>query len=481
MKHRYFQKIRYAFLIALLLHNCLYYADAQQQKIKRIACIGNSITYGLGIDGRETNSYPAQLQSLLGKDYEVMNFGVSATTLLTNGNKPYIKTPEYQKALESRPDIVFIKLGTNDSKQVNRPFLKEFGKNYIDFINTFGQLPSHPRIVLLNPVPSYGTDSLQIWDPVIRNEIIPRIQKVAYDNKCEVINLYALLSGKPQLFPDKIHPIAAGATIIAKRLAELINQKRDTVFSIIPLIKDVIRTSSFYGYPCVDFKFNGRDCKVVAPKWSAEKHPWVWRARFWGHEPQTDIAMLERGYHVVYCDVAELYGNRQAIGYWNTFYAFLHQAGLSAKVALEGMSRGGVYIYNWAAVNPEKVACIYADNPVLDLKSWPGGKGIGPGSKEDWEKFKADYGFTSEEAAMHFKGSPIDQVEAIVKGNYPMLHVCSDADEAVPMEENTIPFERKVKALNGNITVIHKPGFKHHPHSLPDPTPIVDFFLSATR
>ncbi len=177
--------------------------------------------------------------------------------------------------------------------------------------------------------------------------------------------------------------------------------------------------------------------------------------------------------------MAELFGNADAIHYWDDFYALLRKAGLAKKAALEGMSRGGVYIYNWAAANPHKVACIYADNPVLDLKSWPGGKGKGPGGKEDWEIFKKDYGFDSDSAAMGFAGSPIDRVAAIVKGGYPMLHVCGDADEVVPMEENTTLFEKKVKALGGNITVIHKKGFGHHPHSLPDPTPIVDFILKS--
>jgi lysophospholipase L1-like esterase len=451
----------------------------QQPAITRIACIGNSITYGHGIAGRDSNSYPAQLQRMLGKSYEVMNFGVSGTTLLRDGNLPYIKTTAYQQALESRPDIVLIKLGTNDSKLVNRGLLDQFEKDYADFISSFRRLPSHPRVVLLVPVPSFMTDTSQIWDAVLRNKIIPLVQQVAYDNHCEVINLYPLLVAQPALLPDKIHPNAAGATVIAKRLYDLQQQQWDTAYAILPAIKDSVRMHSFYGYRCVEFTFNGRDCKIVMPKWSAQGHPWVWRARFWGHEPQTDIAMLERGFHIVYCDVAELYGNRQAIGYWNAFYKLVHHAGLSSRVALEGMSRGGVYIYNWAASNRKKVACVYADNPVLDLKSWPGGKGSGPGSRDDWEKFKTDYGFTSEEAAMKFKGSPIDKVRKIVKGRYPMLHVCGDADETVPIEENTLPFEQKVKALHGNITVIHKPGFRHHPHSLPDPTPIVYFFLNA--
>jgi hypothetical protein len=98
-------------------------------------------------------------------------------------------------------------------------------------------------------------------------------------------------------------------------------------------------------------------------------------------------------------------------------------------------------------------------------------------NKSEWEVFKKDYGFTDDNAALKFKGSPLYKVKAIVKGKYPMLHLLADADTDVPPAENTLPFEKKVRALHGNITVMHKPGFAHHPHSFPDPTPIVDFIL----
>jgi pimeloyl-ACP methyl ester carboxylesterase len=207
----------------------------------------------------------------------------------------------------------------------------------------------------------------------------------------------------------------------------------------------------------------------VRPKWSAKGHPWIWRARFWGHEPQNDIALLERGFHLVYCDVAELLGNDQAISYWNDFYNALHKAGLGKKAVLEGMSRGGIYVYNWAAANPGKVACTYVDNALLDLKYWP-----------DSTILKQDYHLTSLNQLDALKASPIDKVEQIVRGHYPMLHLSADEDEAVDPSKNTLLFEQKVKALGGSITVIHKPGFKHHPHSLPNPAPIVDFILKAT-
>lgn len=464
-------------IFLILTMACILQASAQTAKIK-IACIGNSITYGYGVADREHNVYPAQLQTMLGANYEVTNYGVSGTTLLKKGNLPYWKTNQYQQALSSNPDIVTIKLGTNDSKLINRPYLNEFVDDYKDFIKSFTQLPSHPRVILLLPVPSFYPDTNQIWEPVIENRIIPAIQQAAFDLGIEVINLHAIVD-KPEYFSDKIHPNKDGQTIIANRLYELLQQKRDTGYQIFTKIDIPKKISSFYGYQCADFTFNGRNCKIVEPKWSAPDHPWVWRARFWGHEPQADIALLEHGFHIVYCDVAELFGNKEAVTLWNNYYALLKKAGLSNKAALEGMSRGGVYIYNWAAENPKKVACIYADNPVLDLKSWPGGKGKGPGSKADWEIFKKDYGYTTEEETAGFSNSPINKIRQIVKGKYPMLHVLGDADEVVPTDENTLPFEQEVKAMGGDITIIHKPGFHHHPHSLPNPTPIVDFILKA--
>ncbi|WP_121195539.1 GDSL-type esterase/lipase family protein [Mucilaginibacter gracilis] len=461
-------------LILLLTATC-----AWSQTIK-VACIGNSITAGAGITHPELNSYPAQLQALLGNGYQVTNYGVSGTTLLKKGNNPYWINSRYKEALESKPDIVFIKLGTNDSKAVNRPFLGSFKNDYNELIRSFAQLSSRPRIVLLLPLPSFKTDSNSIYDPVIKTRIIPLIQQVAYQDSLEVIDMHSLFINKPELLPDGIHPQREGASLIASRLYQLIRQKRDTIFNISANLPNPEKVSSFYGYVCADFSFNGRNCKVVKPKWAAAGHPWVWRARFWGHEPQADIALLEHGFHIVYCDVAELYGNKEAVNLWDKYYDLMRKAGLAKKVVLEGMSRGGVYLYNWAAENPKKVACVYADNPVLDLKSWPGGKGKGPGSKADWLKVQTDYNLKTPEGEAAFANSPINKVKQIVKGHYPMLHLLADADEVVPPEENTIPFEQRIRELGGNIVVYHKPGFKHHPHSLPNPSMIVDFILKNT-
>jgi lysophospholipase L1-like esterase/pimeloyl-ACP methyl ester carboxylesterase len=445
----------------------------------RLACVGNSITWGHGLRHPGVEAYPAQLQRRLGYDYEVLNFGVSGRTVM-NTEAAYMTTPAYQQALEANPDIVTIKLGTNDSRS---PFKFKVADNFLadynKLVQSFRELPARPRIILLLPVASYLTDTARQTDQVIAREIIPRIRRLAYEQKLEVLDLHALTLERQAWFPDGLHPNAEGEALIANRLAEYLSSKTEAGFDLFPKIGEPYQVSNFHGYDCATFQFKGREAKIVKPRRVAQGRPWVWRARFFGHEPQTDIALLERGFHIVYCDAAELFGNPQAVNLWNHFYDLLQQAGLSPKAVLEAMSRGGVYAYNWAAQNPARVAAVYADAPVLDLRSWPGGKGHGTGSMADWEAFKKAYGFTSEQETLSFRGNPLDRVAALVKGKYPMLHVVGDADEVVPVAENTALFEQKVKALGGDIRVIHKPGVGHHPHSLANPQPIVDFIMQA--
>lgn len=159
-----------------------------------------------------------------------------------------------------------------------------------------------------------------------------------------------------------------------------------------------------------------------------------------------------------------------------------HGAGLAKRVALEGMSRGGLIVYNWAAANPSKVACIYADAPVMDIKSWPMGEGEYTGSEVDIEQMLKAYGFASRAEALAWHGNPIDHAATIAKARIPLLHVVGDADVVVPVAENSAILEERLEALNyTKFQMIHKPGVGHHPHSLKDPTQIVNFILNATK
>ena len=241
------------------------------------------------------------------------------------------------------------------------------------------------------------------------------------------------------------------------------------------------KESQWKGYALNQFNLEGVGCKVVRPKKAAPGKPWIWRARFWGHEPQTDIALLEKGWHVVYCEVGNLFGAPKAVARWDAFYAYLvKEHGFAKKAALEGMSRGGLIIYNWAKANPEKVSCIYGDAPVCDFKSWPGGKGKGKGSAGTWKNCLKAYGLTETEA-MDFKGNPIDGLEVLAKAKVPLFHVIGEADTIVPVAENSDVIEKRYEKLGGSIEVIRKPGIGHHPHSLKDPKPIVDFVLRSSK
>ncbi len=240
------------------------------------------------------------------------------------------------------------------------------------------------------------------------------------------------------------------------------------------------KTSNWKGFERRDFIHEGLKCIVVVPKSEAKGKPWVWRARFFGHQPQADIALLKLGFHICYCEVGGLFGNEEAVQRWNRFHALLtKEHGFSSKPALEGMSRGGLIIYNWAAANPGKVACIYGDAPVCDIRSWPGGKGKGKGGGGAWAGALKAHGITEEES-VEAPVSPIHKLAPIAKAKIPLLHVVGAADTVVPVEENSAVIVEGYRKLGGEIKVISKPGVGHHPHALKDPGPIVDFIRQHT-
>lgn len=233
--------------------------------------------------------------------------------------------------------------------------------------------------------------------------------------------------------------------------------------------------SLFHGFTQFDFELNGRGCRVVVPKNKADGSPWLFRAQFWGHEPQVDIALLERGFHLAYAVVGNSFGSPTALEHWDDLYNYLRfEHLLSDRVVIEGMSRGGLISFRWASRHPDKVACIYVDNPVCDFKSWPAGRGKGVGSPKDWELLLECYGLNEDEA-LSYRENPIDVLDPIAKAKIPLFFVVGTSDEVVPVPENTDIVEKKYRSMGGQVTVIRKEGLGHHPHCLEDPSPIVEF------
>lgn len=191
----------------------------------RVACIGNSITDGFGIDMAEQQGYPAQLQRLLGSGYYVRNFGVSSRTLLNKGDRPYQNERAWRDALAFKPDIVLIKLGTNDSKPENWQYGKDFAADLQQMVDALKAGENHPRIVLCTPIPAFKP-TWNINDSVIVNGITPIINKVAKKNKLQVVDLHTCFAGEgDKMLADGIHPDAKGARRLAEIIAEALRKK----------------------------------------------------------------------------------------------------------------------------------------------------------------------------------------------------------------------------------------------------------------
>ena len=166
----------------------------------------------------------------------------------------------------------------------------------------------------------------------------------------------------------------------------------------------------------------GKSVVVVAPDKPAEGFPWVWHGEFFGHKPNPDIALLKKGYHIVYMKVQNLLGAPVAVMYWDGLYAELtSKYGFAPKVDLVGLSRGGFYCRNCAIANPSRVSCIYNDAAVCDFKSWPGGKGNGKGSASEWKRVLQVYEFKTEGEALEYEGNPVDNLRPLVKAGVPSV------------------------------------------------------------
>jgi len=181
----------------------------------RVACVGDSITYGASIKDRENNNYPTVLGRSLGEGFEVRNFGVSGATLLKKGDFSYWDRPEFEAAKQFNPHVVVIKLGTNDTKPQNWKHADDYTPDYEAMIDQFFALPAKPKIWLCSPAPVYQT-RWGINEKTVVEDVIPRVRALAKLKGLPVIDLYSALSGNPEMFPDKIHPNAVGAKVMAK-------------------------------------------------------------------------------------------------------------------------------------------------------------------------------------------------------------------------------------------------------------------------
>ncbi|MBC5614525.1 alpha/beta fold hydrolase [Bacteroides hominis] len=443
---------------------------AAQKKVIKIACIGNSITYGVGTRNPAKDSYPAVLGQMLGDGYEVRNFGVSARTMLMKGDNPYMKEERYRQALDYNPDIVTIKLGTNDTKPQNWRYKSDFKKDMETMIRTLRALPSKPEIYLCYPIPAYAVQ-WGINDSIIVHGVMPVINRLAAKYGLKVIDLHTPLTGMKECFADNVHPNEKAAVRIAQAIYRQLTGEEPPahVSQPFPGLK-----GKWKGFDQYTFAYQDREAIVVCPKHAATGNPWIWRPAFFGAFASVDEELLRRGFHVAYYDLTHLYGSPRARKSGTDFYwNMVRMYGLSPKVTLEGFSRGGLFAYNWAADHPDKVACIYVDAPVCNVFSWPGRS---PENAGLWKGLLEEWGLADDQMNS-FSGNPIDRLKPLADAGIPVICVCGDSDKVVPFSENSAIVRQRYTAMGAPFELILKPGVDHHPHSLSDPAPVVDFII----
>ncbi len=453
----------------------------------KVAIIGDSISFGSGAEQRELNRYSTRLGHLLGDTHEVKPFAASSLCLLRKADRPFIKTLHFQKALAFKPDIAVITLGTNDTCQnAKRNNWQHHADLQADALFLVTELrKANPNIVvhLCSPPPMFphqkGLKPGRKADLLERSKHLPVIHKAyaaaaATDDKLHFHDLSrALTAGRTT---DGVHPDTFGHEQLAHHYHELLAQPTGTRADF----SGTSRSKAVWnGFERHDFQLSETKAKaiLVIPHTAAKGEPWIWRTRFWGHQPALDLALLDRGYHLAYVDVGNLYGCEAAMKRGEELHQYLTtQFKLSQKPILEGMSRGGLFIFNFAAKHPDKVTAIYGDNPVCNFNSWPGGMN-GKLSKGDYARCLAAYGITAEQAKTHPQiTSPAfaEKLEGI-----PVALVIGTADEVVPPSENAELVAANLAMLNSPLKVWRKPGLGHHPHGLSPVAPLLRFLLRA--
>ncbi len=233
--------------------------------------------------------------------------------------------------------------------------------------------------------------------------------------------------------------------------------------------------SQWNGYARQNFTLAGHPCFVTEPKVAAPGRPWVWRTSFPDFHAEVDLELLRHGWHVGFIDCVDMLGCDAALDLMDRFYAEVTGSRkLAAKPALEGVSRGGLHAYRYAARHPERIACLYADTPVMDFKSWPRKS---PGAAKEWAQAQQFYGFKTEREALAFTGNPVDLMPQIAAAKIPLRHVISLSDTVVPPEENTLEARRRLRKLGGDMDVVTVA--QGTPESNGHHFPLPEAFLSA--
>ncbi len=237
--------------------------------------------------------------------------------------------------------------------------------------------------------------------------------------------------------------------------------------------------SDWKGFTKQSFELEGRGCFVVEPGISAPGRPWVWRTSFPDYHPEIDLELLHNGFHVGFINCVDMLGADPALDLMDIFYDHVRtEWQLAERPALEAVSRGGLHAYRYAARHHDRIAALYADVPVMDLKSWPVRH---PAAKQQVADARKHYGFADDAALMAYRGNPLDVLPAIAQAKIPLRHVIALDDTVVPPEANTLAAQRRLRELGHEMELVTvksgNPAQSGHHFELPDIYGSVQFVM----
>lgn len=444
-----------------------------------VLCIGDSITAGAGL--APEHHWHRLLEERLGGDAAVTALGVGGATMLRGTDRPLVETEAWLRAPDAPVDVAVVMLGTNDSVLGRRRCWEQRGhlEEDVDFLlDEVARRFGAPRVLLCSPPPMFpGKPGLDAAREADLTERAPRLRELARRYRdlapgrpnVEFLDLARALS--EEHVTDGVHLTPFGAAALADQVAAILRTEAGPWELVLEDAE--VRRSEYHGFRRVDLTLaSGAACVVVQPHRTLVGRPWLWRARFFDHQPGLDLALLDLGFHLVYVDVANLYGAPAAVARWEEAYALLTALGLGPKPVLLGLSRGGLPVLEFATRHPDRVGAVVLDNAVCDFRSWPGGRS-GKRSDGDWSRLLVAYGLTDEQA-MEDGRSPLERLAPLSEAGVPVHVLVGTADVVVPPAENG---EALLARYGGPATAWRKPGRGHHPHGLHPPAPLVRALL----
>ncbi len=241
--------------------------------------------------------------------------------------------------------------------------------------------------------------------------------------------------------------------------------------------------TEWHGFKAEEFEFEGRKAIVAFPHKAEPERNWTFKTEYWGAFPETELALLERGFHAAWLENSSRFAPSKNCDIKARFVTWMHEHyGLRDKCVPVGMSCGGAHAVWFGGVHPEAVACMFIDAPVLNFCSCPG-RINDPTMLEMWEKeFVLAYPGITRAGLLQFPYHPMNQISNLKAHKIPILMLYGTEDQTVPYHENGKWMEDEYADTPGLLTVIPRPSQGHHPHGIPwDPSVIVDFIIKHTR